>query len=173
MLLLLHKCVAGYSLLLRNDKVVHKSYLFLFCFLPFALASLVRWYIFFLNYSSTNPLASRYRFRRVFRSTLLFDSIMKYLILHQIIKQRSCRLSSSRSRMCIILLLLLPVSIEIATEHLHHFLFIPVCDRFSSHWWLLLLSFSFECSRCGASVAAPSSGLGPMGCLRLRGGLGD
>jgi hypothetical protein len=131
MLLLLQECVAGYGLLLRNDKVVHKSNLFLFCFLPLALASLIRWYIFFLNYSSCNPFASRYRFRCIFRSTLLFDSIMKYLILHQIIKQRSSRLSSSRSRICI-LLLLLPISIKIATKHLHDLLFIPVCDGLSS-----------------------------------------
>jgi hypothetical protein len=172
MLLLLQECVAGYGLLLRYDKVVHESNLFFLCLFPLALASLVRWDIFFLNYSSCNPLASRYRFRCIFRSTLLFDSIMKYLILHQIIKQRSCRLSSRSSRMCIILLLL-PISIKIATKHLHDLLFIPVCDGLSSQWWLLLLSFSFECSRCCASVAAPSSGLGPMGCLRLGGGLGD
>lgn len=143
MLLLLQECVAGYGLLLWNDKVVHESNLFLFSLFPLALTSLIRWDIFFLNYSSCNPLASRYRFRCVFRSTLLFDSIMKYLILHKIIKQRSSRLSSGRSRMCIILMLLLPISIEIATKHLHHFLFIPVCDRLSQ--WLLL-SFSFECS---------------------------
>jgi hypothetical protein len=170
---LLQECVAGYGLLLRYDKVVHESNLFFLCLFPLALASLVRWDIFFLNYSSCNPLASRYRFRCVFRSTLLFDSIMKNLILHQIVKQRSCRLSCSRSRICI-LLLLLPVCIKIATKHLHDFLLIPVCDRLSSQWWLLLLSLSFECSRCCASVAAPSAGLGPMGCLRLGGGrLGD
>jgi hypothetical protein len=132
MLLLLLECVTGYGLLLRYDKVVHESNLFLLCLFPLALTSLVRWDIFFLNYSSTNPLASRYRFRCIFRSTLLFDSIMKYLILHQIVKQRSCRFSCSRSRMCIILLLLLPISIKIATKHLHDFLFIPVCDRLSS-----------------------------------------
>ena len=168
-LLLLLICVTGYSLLLRYDKVVHKSNLFLLCLFPLALASLIRWDIFFLNYSSSSSFTSRYRFRCVFWGTLLFDSIMQHLVLHQIVKQCSGWFGSGSCGRRVELVLLLSVSIEVATEHLHDILFVSVRDRFSKRW--LLLSLRFKSCRCCAGVASASSsssGLGPMGCFRLR-----
>ena len=151
--------MTGYSLLLRYDKVVHESYLFFLCLFTFALASLIRRDIFFLNYSPCNPFASRNRFRSILRSTLLFNRVMQYLILQKIIKHCSGRLSRGSSGRRT-LLLLLPVCIKITTKHLHDLLLISVRDRLSHLW---LLSLCLECSGCSASVTT-SSGLGPVGC---------